>query len=551
MRRSLSLLSLENGFPPTADEDAISLATSSGKDARPLLLVDPPPSSSNLIGKREEEEASTSPVKKRQRIESIAESIIVNDIHVLELAHTEMMEDSPFYKALFEGGETCISVNEISPMILRTYINMIENKSMLKEFLFSDTRGYYEFIEFLDRISSKSLFTVIDVWAQEIRYDGNKKVFMALENYQNEQKEETVLSLSEKAYLEKDKGYQMSSLLTPISYCFDDNVYIMLKISVFQYTVLTSMNARWLYIHGSRIDRLESVTKLERAVLALEMSEGCCVKRVDFPKDDNLDDGFNLLKTNIHYSNVEGHQENQEYSDVDDSSSFTDVSEDFDSERVDGGKNFYYEGGMKFDGICGVVQQGWGKMVEYPIDERNSPLEVNRIGIYANNKYYCNLDCSLPSKCICRCRRKVGEASSGDSDDEDEESDDEDEEDKISNNYDRCAFHIRKIEIHTNLESDSEMSLQYCQPCAEKLKTIEDKEYLGRLFHAITEVTFSGGHSSDMMSLLDRMNPHTSLVKSIETFEDYVQLVKPSEQVIRHWDNCLEEQIRCFINKLL
>jgi hypothetical protein len=546
MRRSLSLPILENGFPTTADEDAISLATSSVKDARPLLLVDPPPSSSNLIRRREEEEASTSPVK-RQRIESIR----VNDIHVSELAHTEMMEDSPFYKALFEGGETCISVNEISPMMLKTYINMFENKSMLKKFLFSDTRGYYEFIEFLDRISSKSLFTVIDVWADEIRFDGNKKVFMALENYQNEQKEETVLSLSEKAYLEKDFPYQKSSLLTPISYCFDDNVYIMLKIKVFMYTVLTSMNARWLYIHGSRILRLESVTKLERAVLALEMSEGCCVKWVDFPKEDNFDDGFNLLKTNIYYNNVEGHQENEEDSDVDDDSScFTNVSEDFDRERVDGGKNFYYEGGMNFDGICGVVQHGRGEMVEYPIDERNRPQEVNRTGIYINNKIYCDIVyCYRSSKCICQCRRKVGEASSGDSDDEDEESDDEDEEDDSSKDYDRCAFNIHKKEFHTNMESDSEMSLQYCQPCAEKSKTFQDEEYLGRLFHAITDVTFSGEHS-DMMSLLDRINPYTSLVREIETFEDYIQLVKPSEQVIRHWDDRLEEQIR-FINKLL
>jgi len=544
MRRSLRLATLKNASTVSADEDAISSATSSVKDDR---FVDP--SSSNFKRRREEEEEedSTSSVK-RQKIESTTESITVNGIHVLKVTHTEMMEDSPFYKALFEGGETFIYVNEISSTMLKTYIDMFENKNMLKKFLFSDTRGYYEFIEFLDRISSKSLFTVIDVWAQEIHYDGNKKVFMALKNYQNEQqKEETVLSLLEKEYLEKDFSYQKkSSSLTPISYCFDDNVYIMLKVKVFQYTVLTSMNARWLYIHGSRIVRLESVTKLERAVLSLEMSEGCCVKWVDFSKEDNLDDDFNLRNANIHYK-VEGHQENEEDSDVDDVSSyFTNVSEDFDRDRVDGGRNFYYEGGMNFDGIRGVVQHGRGEMVEYPIDERNRPQEVNRIGIYINNKIYCDIVyCYRSSKCICQCRRKVGEASSGDSDNE--ESDDEDEEDDGSNDYDRCAFHIHKKEIYTNMESDSEMSLQYCQPCAEKSKTFQDEEYLGRLFHAITDVTFSEEHS-DMMTLLERMNPHTSLVRDIGTFEDYVQLVKPSEQIIRHWDDRLAEQIRLIKN---
>lgn len=536
MRRSLILATVKNASVASADRDAISLAMSVD-DARPLLLADPP-SPSNLKRRREEGEATTTSVK-RQRTDTIT----VNEVHVLKLTHTEMMEDSPYYKALFEGGETSISVVEISETMLRTYINMFENKrSMLKKFLFSDTKGYYEFIEFLDRISSKSLFTVIDVWAQEIRYDGNKKVFMALENYQDEQKVETVLSLCEKAYLENDYPYQKSSSLSPISYRFDDNVYIMLKIKIFEYTVLTSMNARWLYIHGSRIVRLESVTNLERAVLAFEMSEGCCVKYLAFLSAE-VDDAFNLRNTNIHY-NVEGHQENQEDSDV--SSCSTNVSEDFDYKRVDGGKNFHYEGGMKFDGIRGVVQHGRGEMVEYPIDARNRPLEVNRIGIYINNMYHCDGECPRSSKCLCQCRRMVGEASSGDSDDEDDDTDDEDEDDDFSNDYDRCAFHMKKKEICTHMEQ-STMSLSYCQSCAEKLETIKDEEYYDRLFHAITEVKFTGGHS-ELMTYFDRMNPHTSLVTDIETFEDYVQLVKPSEQIIRQCDDRLEEQIRLIKN---
>lgn len=492
-------------------------SSSSSQKLSSSSYVDPQPSSSRK--------------RKREEGDGEEESITVNGIHVSKLTHTEMMEDSQFYKALFEGGETSIYVNEISPTMFKTYINMFEGISMLKKFLFSDTRGYYEFIEFLDRISSKSLSTVIDVWAQYV----NKEVFMAIKNSEDEQTVESVLHLSQKAYLEKDFP---SSSLSPVSYRFDDNVYIMLKIKVFQYTVLTSMNARWLYIHGSRIVRLESVTKLERAVLALEMSEGCCVKYVDFPSA-GLDHAFNLRKTNIYY-NVERHQENEE---VDDSSCSTNVSENYDSRRVDGGENFHYEGAMKFNGIRGVEQHGRGEMVENAIAY---PSEVNRIGIYTNNMYHCDGECPRSSKCLCQCRRNVGEASSGDSDDEDEDTDDEDEDD-FSNDYGRCAFNKHKKEICTHMEQ-STMSLQYCQPCAEKLETVQDEEYYGRLFHAITDVTFSGEHS-ELMTLFDRMNPyHTSLVRDIETFEDYVQLVKPSEQIIRQLDDRLEEQIRLIKN---
>ena len=531
MRRSSRLATPRNAHTASLDDkNAISLANSVN-DARPFVLVDPPPSSSNLKRRREEGEVSTTS-DKRQRTEFFT---TVNGVHVSKLTHTEMMEDSPYYKALFEGGETSIYVVDINPMMLKLYMRMLEDKSMLKLFLFSDTRGYYKFIEWLDRISSKSLPNVLEILAQEIRYDGNKKIFMALENYQNEQREvdATVISLYEKAYLEMDYPYPTSSL-SPISYRFDDNVYIILKIKVFEYTVLTSMNARWLYIHGSRIVRLESVTNLERIVMAFERLEGCCVKWVDFPSaGDNH--AFDMRNTNIHY-----------YQEGDNVSSCS--SEDFVFERVDGGGNFLYEGCTTFDSKGGFVRHGKGEMVEYPNDDRNRPLEVNQIGIYVNNIFYCDGECHRSSKCFCQCRREVGEASSGDSDNEDEDTDDEDEGDDDTDDYVRCAFNINKEENFTHMEQTT-MSLQYCQPCAAKLKTVEDEEYYGRLFHAITEVTFSGHHSK-LMTLFDRMNPHSTVVTDIQSFEDYVRLVKPSEQIIRQLNDRLAEQIRLIKNNV-
>ena len=528
MSRSLKPATLKNARTATLDRNATSLA-STRDDSRPSLVVDPPPSSSNCKRKSETEDTS---LVKRQRTKS--------ERRVSERTRNKMMEDSSFYTILLEGDETSIPVDPISRTMLETYIRMLKDKSMLKEFLFSDTPGYYKFIEFLDQISSKSLSAVIEVLAQEIRCDGNKEVFMALENYLDEQAmEPTVLSLHEKAYLEKEWPYQKSPYLSPIKYRFDDNVYILLKIKVFEYTLLTSKNARWL-ISGSRFNRLESSTKLERSVQDFETLVGRCVKCVDSPNAKYVE-AFDMLNTEIHYFNDQEDEEDSGGED-DDDSCYTNVSVDFDSRRVDGGGNFYYEGATKFDKLTGFQQHGRGEMVEYPIDARNRPLEVNRSGIYISNTFFCECECPRSTQCICRCHRKVGEASSDDSDDDD--TDDEDDDD----DYERCAFNRNKREMCTHMESQT-MSLRYCQPCAEYLDAIEDNGYYHRLFKVVTGVDFTG-EDSEMMALFDKMNPHTTLVRQIETFEDYVQLLKPSEHWIRQLDERLEDIIRLIKNNI-
>ena len=223
-----------------------------------------------------------------------------------------------------------------------------------------------------------------------------------------------------------------------------------------------------------------------------------------------------------------------------------DDDENFDPSRPDGGGDSYYVGGVLYNKWMGWIKHGRGCMRKYP-DDRRRVEEENAHGIYIYNEHYCEGDCGDSCK-FCHCERDVGEADEADEADEAEVTTDSDSD----SDYHRCALHESKDEICTNLDEETIELHHYCIPCAENVKDIEADcflPYLERLFKELTGKSFTGDWEN-LRAFFDMINPFEfAYVKSIETYEDYVSLLMPTDQVIRKRDEILQQKITAYLKE--
>ena len=466
------------------------------------------------------------------------------------------MADSEWYSTLYEqdesGGYGSIRVSrtEYKPEMVKAYVTYFEDKKMFDKFRYSDTKAFFNFIDFLDKISSKSLGDVMEFMvADEVREASNSNLIRLLTNYQEEQAMGTEISNYEKMMLDHydSKNSSRRSILTPISYSFKNELYILLKIKLFEYTVLKSVNATWFVVDTgcqARMVRMKSRTILEHAADELDIHLHCRVENVYFPTAPD-DQAFNLCSVEMYYKiDVAVVDEVVAVEICDESFSSSEEDDDenhFDPSRADGGGQSYYVGGAVFNKYMGWIKHGRGCMCKYPDDSRRDPIEENDNGIYIHNEHHCEGDCDDSCK-FCHCKRDVGEES-GESDSDSVLRDDTDD-------YHRCALHEFKEEICTNLVEDTIDLHHYCNPCAENVKAIEGDcftPYLERLFKELTGKSFVGDWD-DLCVFFDMINPYESAyVRRIETYEDYVSLLMPTDQVICKRDEILQKKISVYL----
>ena len=478
----------------------------------------------------------------------------MNGIRILDSTHALLRDDSNWYSTLFEEAESCgygsvrISSTEYKPEMVKAYAYYFEDRKMFDEFCYSDTKAFFDFIDFLDKISSKSLDDVMEYMvAAEVREASNSNLIRHLTNYQEEQAMGTEISVYEKMMLdhyELPRSSCRRSRLTPIRYSFKHELYILLKIKVFGYTVLKSVNASWFVADQGcqgRIVRMKPRTVLEHIADELDTNLHGRVENVSFPTADTA---FNLLNAEMYYKiEVTSAEIGATFVCEESSDEEEDDDENFDPSRADGGGDSYYVGGILFNKWMGWIKHGRGCMRKYPDDRRRVEKE-NAHGIYIYNEHYCEGDCGDSCK-FCHCERDVGEEADSDSDSDSDSFRDEFD-------YDRCALHKFKEELCSNLDEETIELHHYCIPCAENVKDIEADcfmPYLERLFEEVTGKSFTGDWD-DLRSFFDMINPFESAyVKSIKTYEDYVSLLMPTEQVIRKRDEILQEKISAYLKE--
>ena len=486
--------------------------------------------------------------------------VILNGICIIEPTHRLMMIDSKWYSNLYEQAQSCgdssiyVSLQEYKPKMVNAYVTYFEDMKMFDEFRYSDTKGFFDFIDFLDKIFSKSLGDVMEFMvADEVCEASNSNLIRQLTNYQEEQAMGTEISVYEKMMLDhyESQSYLIRNFiksvrsLTPITYSFKNELYILLKIKLFGYTVLKSVNATWFVVDTgcqSRIVRMKPRTILEHTADELDIHLHCRVENVYFPTAYD-DHAFNLCRVEMCYK-IEVAVADEVDSDESLSSEEEEDDDEIDPNRADGGGQSYqpyYVGGSVFNKYMGWIKHGRGCMYEYPDDSRRVPIEENGNGIYIHNEHYCEGDCDDLCK-FCHCKRDVGKESAESDSDSDSDSD-------LTDDYHRCAIHESKEEICTNLEEDTIELHHYCNPCAENVEAIKDvclMPYLQRLFKELTGKSFVGDWA-ELCAFFDMINPYESAyVRSIETYEDYVSLLMPTDQVICKRDMTLQEKISAY-----
>lgn len=488
----------------------------------------------------------------------------LNGIRILETTHELLIADSPWYSTLFENGcgDVYVSPSDYPSDMLRVWISYHEDRIKFNKFRYADSEGLFDFINFLDKISSMSLIDVIDLVVDEIRNEGNTNVFRQLTNYQEEQAVGTEISIYEKLMLDHfDKTAACPlglprlprRLLTPFSYTFKDEIYILLKIKLFGYTVLKSVNATWFVVDTvsqARIVRMKPRTKLERVAMDLDRKLHCHVEDVSFPSADK-EYAFNLKNVTMCYeiaavadvgagSVTACSDDDDDDGESSDDEDFTFLMEDddYDGTRADGGGEYYYTGSALFTKWRGWIKHGWGCMVKYPDDDsRIRPQEERGHGLYVHNEHHCEGDCFRP--CVCSCDRDVGEEA---------DFDDHSVDNFLIDQF-RCAFHQHKEEILTNLDEEL-MEFTYCKDCASEVNIMESRSlipYLHRLFEALTGKSF-GGNYAQLCAFFKMIYPYdAACVSVIKTYEDYINLLMPTEQVIQHKDETLKAKIDAYL----
>ena len=322
------------------------------------------------------------------------------------------------------------TVREIT--LEKIYDELSLQKSLVRTYLGTlPLKDLYDLIEVLNFFMSKSFPLMVKVFGDIVEF--NPCVVDRIENWL-EERTSCVLHEMEEKFLRwtLTLSYDLPRNTIPAyPYRFTDAVWIMLKIEMYAYHLVTTLGGTFLATGAMAIlRRLEPRTDFERQMVTNQTR--FVTKMVMMEENGRL--------TELKYCKLT-------YSD-----------------------GCTYKGGVYIHPIGGPLRHGYGTIYEARDESSDDEGIVIQEGKWLLNEFHCenNVVCPCP---LCNC-----------GDDDEDEDEDEDEDDETDDDDLKCCFHIDRKEWNLYLDDEQEIpDYPYCTACSIALEPVKrrvDEEFL-------------------------------------------------------------------------
>jgi hypothetical protein len=439
----------------------------------------------------------------------------INGVPISKTAHNVLIGDSEFYATQCEHEDYKDVIipltSSSSSSVLENVLKYIEDKQFLfkrinayrylqTEFVFQlELIELYKMIELLELLMSKTLKTNL------IRVLGDIVAChpFILEPIQND------LLFFEKEYLLRGTRHRGMIIkkdgLNPCKYRFNDDLWIEMKVGIFNLTILRSVGCSYVQVGSmTTLFRLPPQTELEIKVQKLKSLD---IDRIEYDYHSFRGKQINMRDCQVYYTN-----------------------------------GSMYHGSLRFDAVLGFQRHGLGKFFStFPLDS------LDKSGFYLYDAFiYITINAGVRSFCNCL---NYGIAFEG----LDEDDHDEDEIDEY-----RCFFNSLKTNCLEELSETKfghfDATLTMCEDCKvvvlEHLKNL----YVARInvwsllcdFPLPDMYERESGLHDVLMQMTTGLDYfwEDRYLKDVKTYEDYIHYVLPNSSRAAQSDTAFRETVR-------